>query len=493
MHTFRSFLVVAIGALFTVLGLPGAAAPAGAATNANGQVAFDEQLCCSFDIWVVNADGSGLTNLTNTPDAAENAPAWSPDGTKIAFVRDSDIWVMNADGSNQVDLTNQPEVEFNPDWSADGSQIAYVRLTVGEFITSQFDIFTMNADGSNQVNITNSDTDELDPAFSPAGGAIAYAAVRNGDWEIVTAAPDGTGELTVSTLGQEDRYPTWAPDGSKIAWQSQHNDEGWMIWAMNADGTGATQFTDTGRDQFPEWAPDGTKIVFTRFAGASWDLWTIDAPTVLPPAASPLRAAVIPTAAQLTVTGTAGRSSWGSASGTVIPGAIVRVSVSDLGFQPARAKAHAGDTVVWKFVGSSVHSVTDHTGLLLFDSGPVAAGGRFTFTFGSAGTYFYGCSIHPLERAKVSVPIVAAPLSGGITSSFTITWASAVPTGYVADIQVKRPGTAIFRPFLKGTTTTKTRFTPNAGAGSYSFRARLRLPAVGSSSGWSPVATIAVA
>jgi plastocyanin len=267
-----------------------------------------------------------------------------------------------------------------------------------------------------------------------------------------------------------------------------------MIWAMNADGTGATQLTDTGADQFPEWSPDGTKIAFTRFDGASWDIWTIDAPSVLPPPASPQRAAAsIAAATQLTTTGSAGRSSWGTDAGGVIPGATVHVRVGDLGFKPARAIANAGDTVAWKFVGPSVHSVTDRTGMRLFDSGPVAAGGTYSFVFGSAGTYPYGCAIHPTDRARVSVPMVAAPPSGGFATSFTITWATAVPSGYVEDIQVKRPGAVSFTSLLKGTRTTATGFTPDAGAGSYSFRARLRNPSNRSSSDWSPVAAVTVA
>ena len=83
----------------------------------------------------MNADGSGVSRLTNDANI-EFAPAWSPDGTKIAFERQydtqqplSDIWVMNAsDGTSQVNLTanSASPFEFNPDWSPDGTKIVFV-------------------------------------------------------------------------------------------------------------------------------------------------------------------------------------------------------------------------------------------------------------------------------------------------------------------------------------------------------------------------------
>src|SRR5436853_386165 len=101
-----------------------------ASPGQNGKVAFSSFREGNFETYAMNANGTGQVNLTNTPAAADQKPAWSPDGTKIAFWSDRDagneeIYVMNADGSNPVDLTNDPNTDFQPAWSPDGSKIAF--------------------------------------------------------------------------------------------------------------------------------------------------------------------------------------------------------------------------------------------------------------------------------------------------------------------------------------------------------------------------------
>jgi TolB protein len=105
----------------------------------------------------MNADGTNQTRLTNNP-ASDGLPAWSPDGTKIAFATDRDsgpgnleIYSMNADGTNQTRLTNNPAADEEPAWSPDGTKISF-RTNRDD---GNYDIYTINPDGTNPTRLTN--------------------------------------------------------------------------------------------------------------------------------------------------------------------------------------------------------------------------------------------------------------------------------------------------------------------------------------------------
>lgn len=189
--TWRAALLVAG---LVVLGAALAASPAlGAFPGQNGRIAFTgysgpfpEYRDTSAEIYTVNPDGSGQAQLTDNA-SLDFQPAFSPDGTKIAFVSDRDgpfvsgqgtneeIYTMNADGSDVRRLTYTSAWEENPAFSPDGSRIAFTSGREGDY-----EIYVMNADGSGQVNISNhhpsSSHDvaaDLDPVFSPDGTKIA--------------------------------------------------------------------------------------------------------------------------------------------------------------------------------------------------------------------------------------------------------------------------------------------------------------------------------
>lgn len=108
------------------------------------------------DVYVMSPIPAGVwTRLTTAADD-DQAPAWSPDGTKIAFTSfrtgNAEVFVMNANGSGQTNLTNNPAEDFTPLWSPDGSRIGFVRRFDNPFNT---EIFVMAANGTKQTNITN--------------------------------------------------------------------------------------------------------------------------------------------------------------------------------------------------------------------------------------------------------------------------------------------------------------------------------------------------
>ena len=164
----------------------------------------------SRDIYVMNADGSNQINLTNTPIYVESDPVWSPDGLRILFDRrpfpynaaadsEPEIYVMYADGSNLTNLTNTPGIrDESAAWSPNGRTIGFAR-------TLNFWIYLMNADGSNQTQLTN--TPGGAPVWSPDGTRIAWP---NMSGEIRTIDADGSGE-TLNTTEAIGWWAVWRP------------------------------------------------------------------------------------------------------------------------------------------------------------------------------------------------------------------------------------------------------------------------------------------
>src|SRR5437762_10505529 len=132
---------------------------------AAGQIAFTTDRDGNPEIYVMNADGAGLRNLTNNP-TFDFELAWSPDGTKIAFSSgrdgDTEIYLMHADGTGLVNLTHNPGQDLWPKWSADRTRIAFHSERAGNG-----EIYVMNADGSGLRNLTNNPAADLAPAWRP--------------------------------------------------------------------------------------------------------------------------------------------------------------------------------------------------------------------------------------------------------------------------------------------------------------------------------------
>ena len=229
------------------------------------------------DIYVVNADGSGETRLTHGSDL-NLFPAWSPDGTRIVFetTRDGnpEIYVMDADGFNQTNLTQYADVDLWPSWSPDGTKIVFYRVrhldlvpltsedaAAPRAVFTNFEIYVMNADGTGQTDISSNLAKDTYPLWSPDGGKILFHTYRNSQWELFSMNPDGSGQTNLTQDPGEDAQGAWSPDGSRIAYiVFAANTE---VYVMNADGSGQARLTnESGWDGGGTWSPDGTQIAF---------------------------------------------------------------------------------------------------------------------------------------------------------------------------------------------------------------------------------------
>ena len=276
-------------------------------SDRDGGFIYEGNLFNKSDIYVMHTDGTDVHKLTDiahdTSPANEdwnedNTPAWSPDGTRIAFGRYNDlnmagdIYVMYADGSSLTNITPLLDDEYSytePTWSPNGRQLRYVDR-YGDFRAGTVemegsasrmsancgrhpdwspdgmhivcvndgypsnDILVMAVDGSNEQNLTQGVGDNLDPVWSPDGTKIAFASKRNGSYDLYVMNADGSGVTQLMNNALEDREPAWSPDGTQLAFTRIFANNNAEIFVMNANGSNQHNISNNpGNDRHADW------------------------------------------------------------------------------------------------------------------------------------------------------------------------------------------------------------------------------------------------
>jgi tol-pal system beta propeller repeat protein TolB len=216
-------------------------------------------------ICIMNADGSGQTQITNLQATAFYA-SLSPDGETIYFSsRDSgnfEIYSILVNGKQLELLTKGLGALYAPELSPDGQQIIFTKGSSG--------IWVMNPNGKARRAIT--DQNDIDPTWSPDGSMIAFASSRQGKRQLFIMNADGSNIRQVTNLNDMGGRSTWSADGKKLAFYAgpagDHN-----IYTINIDGTGLAQLTQGGDNLGPSWSPDGNWIAFTSFRDGNNEIY----------------------------------------------------------------------------------------------------------------------------------------------------------------------------------------------------------------------------
>lgn len=223
-----------------------------------GAIAYSAERGGKEDVYLLDLATGEVARLTSSP-AKEFDPDISPDGSQIAYRRNpdpqsdhADIWLMDLDGSHKRNLTHEPESDnWSPAWSPDGSRIAFASTRDGGTLS----LWTMAADGSDLRRVTEGHGEY--PDWSPDGRWLVYAAPPGsaGTYDLwIVAAEGGEPRQLTSTPGTEF-VPAWSPDGSSIAYQAQ-DEERWTVRVIRPDGTGDREVS-VGEGSGPFWSPNG--------------------------------------------------------------------------------------------------------------------------------------------------------------------------------------------------------------------------------------------
>jgi Tol biopolymer transport system component len=310
----RALVAVALLVLMLVVVNP---QPAKAAfPGQNGRIAFasnraDGDGVRDYDIYTVSATGTEVNLFQRTtPLAFDTEPAYSPDGSKIAFqsnrddgdgVSDFDIYTVNSTGpANLTKITTNPSDDRDPNWSPAGSRIVFSSTRSG-----QERIWTVSSTGTEvgPLQVTDLPFDSRRPAYAPNGNRIVFQMRSNGfapalNWNIVTrslTAVAGQGYERITSHPEADEEPAYSPDGSRIAFAGSRFQPAANVQIYTASPSGVeddlVRITDSfppfpAIDEKPAFSPDGSKIVFDRCRSGpvclnftlnpNYDIWIIN-------------------------------------------------------------------------------------------------------------------------------------------------------------------------------------------------------------------------
>ena len=229
----------------------------------------------NLQVYRMNTDGTEQTRLFPTFDESLFHMNVSPDGDKVVYASGelgefSTIFVADTDGTNAQAITDTESNNLAPAWSPDGTQIAYTSNRSGSP-----EIYVFNLETGEETRLTENDSLESFPAWSPDGTQIAYTSGFDATAEIYVMDADGSNPVQITDNDTWESFAQWSPGGETLAISREVGDSSAIV-VINLDGEDVTQLTDSEvSSYFPVWSNDGESLIYTQFSDNGEDIMSI--------------------------------------------------------------------------------------------------------------------------------------------------------------------------------------------------------------------------